>query len=211
MAESRRTCPDMSFPIKIAPSRGGSGPLSNACFLRPTWVRYPNGVSIGSRVFAQLMSECHQTCWGAFLPLRIIPRSTQLSIPRGKWIGSAVFCTSHGRQSIFFTVGAPFPPKTPLPWDDLCPHVITWALPCPQPKQHVDLLAIFAQMTTMAAPSLPQNWPFAWGCWPPTNTWFRESTWVLNPNGISIGSAIFAGLTTVTDWQTDWQTPLFDL
>jgi len=36
MAESCRTCPDMSFPIKIAPSHGGSGPLSNACFLRPT-------------------------------------------------------------------------------------------------------------------------------------------------------------------------------
>jgi len=28
-------------------------------------------------------------------------------------------------------------------------------------------------------------------------------TRVLNPNGISIGSAVFAGLTTVTDGQTD--------
>jgi len=72
--------------------------------------------------------------------------------------------------------GCPFPPKTPLPWGDLCPHVITWALPSPQPKQCVDQLAIFAQMTTMAAPSLPQNWPFPWGMLTPTNTWFREST-----------------------------------
>jgi len=31
----------------------------------------------------------------------------------------------------------------------------------------------------------------------------RGPTEVLNPNGISIGSAIFAGLTTVTDRQTD--------
>jgi len=27
-----------------------------------------------------------------------------------------------------------------------------------------------------------------------------------HPNGISIGSAIFAGLTAATDWQTNWPT-----
>ena len=37
----------------------------------------------------------------------------------------------------------------------------------------------------------------------PSNTWFLWPTRVLNPNGISIGSAVFAGLTTVTDRQTD--------
>jgi len=36
----------------------------------------------------------------------------------------------------------------------------------------------------------------------PSNTWFLESAWVLNPNGISIGSAGSAGLATVTDQQT---------
>ena len=36
----------------------------------------------------------------------------------------------------------------------------------------------------------------------PSNTWFPGSTRVLNPNGISIGAAVFAGLTNVTDWQT---------
>jgi len=70
--------------------------------------------------------------------------------------------------------------------------------------------AIFAQMTTQcpytlqwATPSpskLPL--PILWGMWTPSNTWFLGPTRVLNPNGISIGSAIFAGLTTVTDWQT---------
>jgi len=30
----------------------------------------------------------------------------------------------------------------------------------------------------------------------PSNTWFSGHTRVLNPNGISIGSAIFAGLTS---------------
>jgi len=41
------------------------------------------------------------------------------------------------------------------------------------------------------------------GCWPTSNTWFLGPTRVLNPNGISIGSAVFAGLTTVTDRETD--------
>jgi len=30
-------------------------------------------------------------------------------------------------------------------------------------------------------------------------------------NGILIGSAVFARLTTVTDWQREWQTKLFSL
>jgi len=37
----------------------------------------------------------------------------------------------------------------------------------------------------------------------PSNTWFRRLTRILSPNGISIGSAVFAGLTSVTDRQTD--------
>jgi len=40
----------------------------------------------------------------------------------------------------------------------------------------------------------------------PPNTWFPESTGVLNPNGISIGAAVFARLTSVTDRQTVQQT-----
>ena len=37
----------------------------------------------------------------------------------------------------------------------------------------------------------------------PSNTWFTGPTAVLNPNSIWIGSASFAGLTNVTDRQTD--------
>jgi len=36
-------------------------------------------------------------------------------------------------------------------------------------------------------------------------------TGVLNPNGISIGSAVLAGLTSVTNQQTDRQTTLLGL
>jgi len=41
-----------------------------------------------------------------------------------------------------------------------------------------------------------------------SNTWFLGPTCVLKPDYISIGSAVFAGLTTVTDRQTDRQTTL---
>ena len=48
--------------------------------------------------------------------------------------------------------------------------------------------------------------PFAWGICTQSNTWFLRSTRVHNPNGISIGLAVFAGLTIVTDGQTDQRT-----
>jgi len=43
------------------------------------------------------------------------------------------------------------------------------------------------------------------GSEPTSNTWFLGPTQVLNPNGISIGAAVCAGLTSVTDRQTDRQ------
>jgi len=48
--------------------------------------------------------------------------------------------------------------------------------------------------------------PLTMGSAPTSNTCFLESTRVHNPNGISVGSAVFAGLTSVTDRQTDWPT-----
>jgi len=52
-------------------------------------------------------------------------------------------------------------------------------------------------------PISPRNFPFLWGIWTPSNTWFPGPTSVLNPNGISISSVVFAGLTSVTDRLTD--------
>jgi len=46
----------------------------------------------------------------------------------------------------------------------------------------------------------------AHGTWTPSNTWFPGPTRVLNPNDISIDSAIFARLTSVTDRPTDHAT-----
>jgi len=70
--------------------------------------------------------------------------------------------------------------------------------------------AVFAQMTAKCpytlqwdapSPTL-KTAPSHWGSGPPSTTWFPEPTRVLNPNSISIGSAVFAGLTSVTDRQT---------
>jgi len=79
---------------------------SNACYLAPTRVHTPNGISIGSAVFAQIMAECpYAVQWAANshskLPLRMgtldPPSNTcflgpiPLSIPNGIPSGSAVF------------------------------------------------------------------------------------------------------------------------
>ena len=53
-------------------------------------------------------------------------------------------------------------------------------------------------------PLPPSKLPIPMGrCGPLSNTWFLWLTPVLNPNGILIGWAVFAGLTTLTDRQTD--------
>jgi len=67
--------------------------------------------------------------------------------------------------------------------------------------------AVLAQLTT-DSPSTYNGASFTQNCpvdvsEPPSNTWFPGPTGVLNPNGISIGSAVFAGLTSVTDRQTN--------
>jgi len=88
--------------------------------------------------------------------------------------------------------------------------MIPWAHPSPQPKRHLDRFSRFAHMTVECpytlqwdapAPKMPMG-----RSRPPSNTWFREPTRVFSPNGISIGSAVCAGLTSVTDRQTDRQT-----
>jgi len=52
----------------------------------------------------------------------------------------------------------------------------------------------------------PSKLPIHVGIWTPSNTWFLGLTQIQPPHDISIGSAIFAGLTTVTNRQTDRQT-----
>ena len=132
----------------------------NLCFLRPSWVHNPNGKSIGSAVFAQLMAECRRVCWRHLantigLMLSSVQPSPQ---PKQQIDRFSCFCTAHGRK--------------------YSPYTLQWAT---------------------LSPELPL--PMG-GSGPPSNTWFSKPTWVLNPNSISIGSAVFAVLTSVTDRQT---------
>jgi len=71
MAESRRPCPDMSFPLKIAPSHEGSGQRSNTCFLVQTQIQ--NNISIGSAVFAHLTTDSPYILQWAPLSPKIAP------------------------------------------------------------------------------------------------------------------------------------------
>jgi len=71
-------------------------------------------------------------------------------------------------------------------------------------------MGVFAQMTAECPYALQRDAPFLRSKLPlpmggselPSNTWSLGPTQVLNSNGISIGSAVFVGLTSVTDRQT---------
>jgi len=71
--------------------------------------------------------------------------------------------------------------------------------------------AVFAQTTAECpytsqwdAPLPTSKFPISMGDLDPlSNAWFPGTTRVLNPNGIWISAAVFVGLTSVTDRQTD--------
>jgi len=110
---------------------------------------------------------------------------------------------------------APMCPLMRAHWPNLANTielVLSLAHPSPQPNDKSIGSAVFAQFTpecpyTLQWASLsPKIVPSHAGIWTPSNTWFHGSTRVLNPNGISIGSAVFASLISVTDRQTDHAT-----
>jgi len=89
--------------------------------------------------------------------------------------------------------------------------MLLWAHPSLNLKRHLDRFSRFctghgrASYTLQKAIPSPLKLPFPSGSGSAYNWWFLGSTRVLNPNGISIGSAVFIGLTTVIliDRQTD--------
>jgi len=119
------------------------------------------------------------------------------------------FCTVHGRKCLYFTMGAAIHQNCSFLWGIWIPHLTHDALdPCQPTTQTAprSVQPIYFTMSpyfTMVRPSLLQNCPFPWRIWTPCNTWFLGPTRVLNLNRNSIVSAVFAGLTSVTDWQTD--------
>jgi len=70
-ADCRRACPGMFSP-KNCPFTWGSRPHR----IMPPWatqVQCPNGISIGSTVVAQFMSECRRACRGMSFALKVAP------------------------------------------------------------------------------------------------------------------------------------------
>jgi len=112
----------------------------------------------------------------------------------------------------FFTVGATFSENCPLQCTDLDRHLIRDSLGPSKPATQMatrsvqpfctDDHRVFLYFTT-GRPSPLKIAPIHGWMWTPSNTCFPGPTRVLNPNGISIGSAVFAGLISVTDRPTD--------
>jgi len=122
------------------------------------------------------------------------------------------FRTSDRRVSLYN--GRSLPPKLPLPMENLDPHLTHDSLGTSEPKTQTASRSVPSVLyrwphsvpifyNAMGTPPFPhQNCLFPWGIWTPSSTWFPGPTRVLNANGISIGSAVFARLTSVTDRQT---------
>jgi len=128
--------------------------------------------------------------------------------PRREMDRFSHFCTAYGRKCLYFKMGAlvyqncPFPCNTcfrPMRVDNpngtsigsvVCAHM---AVEC------LYTLQWFACFPLRIAPSHV-------GIYTSCNTWFIGPTWVWNANGNLVVSAVFAGFTSVTDWQIDRQT-----
>jgi len=195
------------------------------CLLRPTWVHKWNGKSIGSAVFAQFMSECRRACRGIPFPLEISPshggsvppsntwflRFNRLSFPNGILISQPFFHSSWQKVPIglLYNMGAPFHQNCPFWWGILTPSD-KWLPGSIQAHSQNGISlgsAIFAQVTAECPYTLQWDAPSPLkivsshgGSGPPSNTWLPGPTRVLNPNGISIGSAVLQGSLL---WQTD--------
>ena len=116
------------------------------------------------------------------------------------------FCTAHGRASLYFIIGRLLTHGGPGP------HLIHDSLGVSEPTTQTAsrLNQPFLHSSAQGVPILYTGPPLGssklslpMGIWTPSSkTRFFGPTRVLNPNGISIGSAVFAELITVTDRQT---------
>ena len=114
--------------------------------------------------------------------------------------------------------GRLFPPKLPLPMGDLDAHLTHDSFGPYEPTTQTASRSVqpFLHRWPQSVPILYNGMPLSiikiapchGEIWTPSNTRFPRPTQVLNPNGILIGLAVFAGLTIVIDRPTDQQTTL---
>ena len=106
----------------------------NTCFLGPTWVQIPNGISTDSAIFVQ--NVIHSTMGHPFpskLPLPmgdldpyLIHDSLGPSEPRSQTVSRSVQLFLHSSPQCPYTSqwDTPFPSKLPLPMGGSAPHLI---------------------------------------------------------------------------------------
>jgi len=155
------------------------------------------------------MLECRRVCRSmapSKLPLIMWDLYHHLirgSIPNGISIGSAAFALLMA-EFPYILQWAPLSPKLSLPMGYLDPHLTHDSIGPFKPTTQTASRSLRpflnspsqSYFTTGLLP--PQNCPFPWGMWTPSKIWFLGPTLVLNSNGISMGSSVFAGLTTVS-------------
>ena len=116
------------------------------------------------------------------------------------------FSTAYGTKVPILCTGRTYPSELPFPWGIWTCHVTHDALAhaSPQAKRHLDR---FSRVYTDDR-RVSLYWfacfplkivPFHVGIWTSCYTWFIGLTRVRNANGNLIVSAVFAGLTIVTD------------
>jgi len=124
---------------------------------------------------------------------------TRVHNSNGISIGSAIFFTAHDTVLSGMPGHVLSPKNYPLAWGDLDRHLIHGSLGSPEsnPKRHLDpfrLQPFFAGPPTMDNSIIFTRWLY---CALPCNTCFLGPTLVHNPNGILIGSTVFAQVMAV--------------
>jgi len=122
------------------------------------------------------------------------------------------FCTAHGKKSLHFTMGN-LSPKISPSHGDLDVHLIYHSFGHSEITIQMAWRSIqpFSHRWPQSVPTLyygrpfPQKLPLPMEGSGPHLTWFLEPIRVHNPNGISIGSAIFAQMTAESLLQ--WNAP----
>ena len=159
---------------------------------------------------SNVTTGCIATTHGRFSGSSVHPTYTcflgpiRITISDEVSIGSAIFAQFTAERPYTLAVWLPFPPQNcRFSWGRSGPLSNAWLLGPIQahnPKSIVINWAVFAQLTTEWPSTLQWVAPFPLeisasygGSGPPFNTWFLWLTHVLNPDGILIGSGVFAG------------------
>ena len=140
---------------------------SNTWLPGPTRLSIPNGISIGSAIFAQLSAESpcrlgYTLQLATILPIKTVPSHVRIwtpiycmiplshpSPPQRTSRSFQSFCRALGKESLYFIIDCPFPLKIASSHGESVPpiqHTVSWSHPSPPAKQHLDQLSRFRRV-----------------------------------------------------------------